>query len=187
MLDVTETAIPDVRILKPRRFSDPRGFFVETWNAGRMAAQGLDIGFVQDNLSLSRATGTIRGLHYQSPPHDQGKLVSCLSGAILDVAVDVRRGSPSYGQWVGVELSFENGQQLWIPPGFLHGFVTRAPDTVVAYKCTSHYEPSADGCVRWDSAGIDWALEGQPLLSDKDIAAPALADWISPFTYKVST
>lgn len=173
-----------MKILKPRRFVDSRGFFVETWSARRMAQNGLDLTFVQDNLSLSRTPGTLRGLHYQAPPYDQGKLVSCLAGVILDVAVDVRRGSPEFGRWVAVELSFENGLQIWLPPGLLHGFVTRAPDTVLAYKCTQPYEPSADGCVRWDSAGVDWGLTGMPLLSDKDATAPALADWSSPFTYE---
>lgn len=185
MLEITSTALNDVKLLKPRRFADSRGFFVETWNAQRMAQNGLDLSFVQDNLSLSREVGTLRGLHYQSPPHAQGKLVGCLAGAVLDVAVDVRRGSPTYGHWVAEELSFENGCQLWIPEGFLHGFVTLLPDTVIAYKCTGHYNPQADGNVLWNSCGIDWALGGQsPKLSDKDIAATAFADWVSPFEYK---
>lgn len=185
MLEITPTTINDVKLLKPRRFADSRGFFVETWNAQRMAQNGLDLTFVQDNLSLSREVGTLRGLHYQAPPHAQGKLVGCLAGAVLDVAVDVRRGSPTYGHWIAEELSFENGCQLWIPEGFLHGFVTLTPDTVIAYKCTGHYNPQADGNVRWDTCGIDWALNGQhPKLSDKDTAAPAFADWSSPFEYK---
>jgi dTDP-4-dehydrorhamnose 3,5-epimerase len=181
MLTVTETDLPGVLLLCPRRFEDARGFFAESWNARRMADAGLDIAFVQDNLSLSRATGTLRGLHYQAPPHAQGKLVSCLHGAIRDVAVDVRRGSPTFGRHVAVELSFGNGAQLWIPPGFLHGFVTLEPDTVVAYKCTAPYAPEADGGVHWDSCGIDWGLSGAPVLSDKDAAAPPLAEWSSPF------
>jgi dTDP-4-dehydrorhamnose 3,5-epimerase len=186
VLEITPTAIPDVLILKPRRFADTRGFFVETWNARRMAQNGLDLTFVQDNMSLSRDVGTVRGLHYQSPPHGQGKLVGCPAGAIFDVAVDVRVGSPTYGQWVGADLTAENGCLLWIPEGFLHGFVTRAPDTLVAYKCTGFYEPAADGGVRWDTAGIDWALTAEPGLSDKDAKAPALADWTSPFTYEAA-
>jgi len=181
LLDITDTAIPAVKLLKPRRFSDARGFFAETWNARRMAAAGLDADFVQDNLSLSNAVGTLRGLHYQAPPRAQGKLVSCLRGAIRDVAVDVRRGSPSYGRWVGADLSFDNGAHLWIPPGFLHGFVTRLPDTVVVYKCTDFYDPPSDGAVRWDSCGIDWGLSGPAVLSDKDAVAPAFADWVTPF------
>ncbi len=187
MLEIIPTAIPDVLILKPRRFADTRGFFVETWNARRMAEHGLDLSFVQDNLSLSRDVGTVRGLHYQSPPHAQGKLVGCPSGAIFDVAVDIRKGSATFGQWVGAELSAENGQLLWIPEGFLHGFVTRLPDTLVAYKCTGFYEPAADGSVLWDSVGIDWGLTAAPALSDKDATAPAFADWSSPFTHEAAT
>ena len=181
MLDILKTPLAGVSILRPRRFADSRGFFVESWNAARMAQHGLGIAFVQDNTSMSRVAGTVRGLHYQAPPHAQGKLVSCAHGAIFDVAVDVRRGSATHGRWTGVDLTAENGLQLWIPPGFLHGFVTRAPDTVVTYKCTAHYDPAADGAVRWDSCGVDWGLTGPAVLSDKDAAAPALVDWISPF------
>ena len=132
---------------------------------------------------MSAAVGGLRGLHFQAPPHAQGKLVRCGRGRLLDVAVDVRRGSPSYGRWVAEELSFENGRQLWIPAGFLHGFVTREPDTEICYKCTDHYAPDCDGGVAWDSVGIDWGLDGAPVLSAKDAAAPALADFDSPFSY----
>ena len=149
-----------------------------------MAQVGLNIDFVQDNHSLSRDVGTIRGLHFQSPPHAQGKLVRCGRGCLLDVAVDIRKGSPTYGQWVGQELSYENGKQLWIPAGFLHGFVTREPDTEIIYKCTDYYAPDCDGAVRWDSCGIDWRFDGDPVLSDKDEAAPALANFDSPFVYE---
>ena len=171
-------------LLRPRRFEDARGFFVETWNQARMAGQGLPLDFVQDNMSFSREVGTLRGLHYQAPPHGQGKLVSCPKGRIFDVAVDVRQGSASFGQWVGAELSAENGQSLWIPEGFLHGFITREPDTLVCYKCTRAYEPKADGGVRWDSLGIDWGFSGQPLLSDKDKAAIGFEEWSSPFSHE---
>lgn len=186
MLQIRETALPGVVVLTPRRFADARGFFVETWNARRMAEHGFDIAFVQDNLSLSLPKGTLRGLHYQAPPHAQGKLVSCVRGAIRDIAVDVRRGSPTWGHWVAEDLSFANGAQLWIPPGFLHGFLTLEPETVVSYKCTDFYDPAAEGSVHWDSCGIDWAggaggLETPPLLSDKDAVAPRFADWVSPF------
>lgn len=184
MLDVSKTSLPDVFILEPRRFGDSRGFFSESWNAKRMAEAGLDITFVQDNHSMSAQVGTVRGLHFQSPPHAQGKLVRCGRGALFDVAVDIRKGSPTYGQWVGEELTFENGKQLWIPAGFLHGFITRAPDTEIIYKCTDHYAPECDGAVRWDSCGIDWNFEGTALLSEKDEAAPALADFDSPFVYE---
>lgn len=184
MLNVSPTCLPDVVLLTPARFGDNRGFFSESWNQKRMAEHGFDIDFVQDNHSLSRDVGTIRGLHFQSPPHAQGKLVRCGRGRLFDVAVDVRKGSPTYGQWVGEELSFENGKQLWIPAGFLHGFITREPDTEIFYKCTDYYAPECDGAVRWDSCGIDWGLEGTPVLSDKDKAAPALADFDSPFVFE---
>lgn len=184
MLDIQPTAIAEVKILTPARFGDNRGFFSESWNRTRMAEAGLDIEFVQDNHSMSQDIGTIRGLHFQSPPHAQGKLVRCGRGALFDVAVDIRKGSPTYGHWVGEELSYENGKQLWIPAGFLHGFVTRVPETEIIYKCTDHYAPDCDGAVAWDSCGIDWGLEGQPVLSEKDAAAPALADFNSPFVYE---
>lgn len=180
-MQIEQTALPGVVILTPPRFGDNRGWFSESWNRKRMAEAGLDIDFVQDNHSLSEAVGTLRGLHFQSPPHAQAKLVRCGRGALWDVAVDIRRGSPSYGQWVGVELTPENGRQLLIPEGFLHGFVTRVPGTEIIYKCSDYYAPECDGAVRWDSVGIDWNVSN-PVLSDKDAAAPALADFDSPFT-----
>ncbi|RVV97609.1 dTDP-4-dehydrorhamnose 3,5-epimerase [Mesobaculum littorinae] len=183
-MQIQETALPGVVILTPARFGDARGFFSESWNARRMAEAGLAHDFVQDNHSLSQAAGTLRGLHYQAPPHAQAKLVRCGRGVLFDVAVDIRRGSPTYGQWVGVELSFDNGRQLLIPEGFLHGFVTRAPMTEVIYKCSDHYAPESDGAVAWDSCGIDWGLNAPPVLSDKDAAAPALADVQSPFVWE---
>ncbi len=187
-MQVSPTAIPDVVVLTPRRFGDDRGFFAESWNARTMAAAGLDIGFVQDNHSMSVAPGTLRGLHFQAPPHAQGKLVRCGRGRLWDVAVDIRRGSPDYGRWVGVELSYENGRQLWIPAGFAHGFVTRTPETEIVYKCTAFYDATADGAVAWDdpAIGIDWGLTGDPVLSAKDAAAPRLADLDSPFRYEAA-
>ena len=150
-----------------------------------MRAAGLGIDFVQDNHSMSEKTGTLRGLHFQAPPHAQAKLVRCGRGRLFDVAVDIRRGSPTYGQWVGGELSFENGRQLLIPEGFLHGFVTLEPMTEIIYKCSHGYAPEADGSVHWDSCGIDWPLDvATPVLSDKDKAAPTLADFDSPFVYE---
>ncbi len=184
MLEITETGIPDLLILKPKRHGDARGFFCESWNRARMAEHGLDYDFVQDNHSLSEAPGTLRGLHYQAPPHAQAKLIRCGRGRLYDVAVDIRRGSPTYGRWFGTELTFENGLQLLVPAGFLHGFVTRAPDTEVIYKCTDFYAPDCDGAVAWDSCGIDWGLTGAPVLSDKDAAAPALAAFDTPFVYE---
>lgn len=184
-MQITPTDLADVVMLEPQRFGDHRGFFSESWNKSRLQAAGLHLPeFVQDNHSMSHDVGTLRGLHFQAPPHAQGKLVRCGRGRLFDVAVDIRKGSPTYGRWVGAELSFENGRQLWIPEGFLHGFVTREPDTEIIYKCTDHYAPDSDGAVRWDSCGIDWDLNANPVLSDKDAAAPLLADFDSPFTYE---
>ena len=189
LLTIEETALPGVVILTPRRFSDDRGFFCESWNRTRMAEAGLDYEFVQDNHSISAAAGTLRGLHYQAPPHAQDKLVRCGRGRLYDVTVDIRMGSPTYGQWVGVELSFENGKQLMVPKGFLHGFVTREPDTEIVYKCTDFYNGAADGAVRWDdpAIGIDWGLGGlEPVLSAKDRDAPLLSEVGAVFTYEAA-
>ncbi len=187
-MQIEDTSLPGVKILTPKRFGDNRGFFSESWNAQVMAAAGLDFNFVQDNHSVSAAAGTLRGLHFQSPPHAQAKLVRCGRGALFDVVVDIRRGSPTYGQSAGAVLSHENGRQMMIPAGFLHGFVTREPDTEIIYKCTDFYAPECDGAVHWDSAGIDWDLGGsEPILSEKDAAAPPLADFRSPFTYDASS
>lgn len=168
--------------LTPACFGDDRGWFCETWNADRMRAAGLDVAFVQDNHSFSATRGTLRGLHYQCPPRAQDKLVRCSRGAILDVAVDARKGSPTYGEWVAVELSAVNGKQLFVPKGFLHGFVTLTDNTEVQYKCSDTYAPDCDGSVRWDSLGIDWGVT-DPVLSAKDAAAVAFADFVSPFTF----
>jgi dTDP-4-dehydrorhamnose 3,5-epimerase len=181
---IEPTTLPDVLILTPRRFGDARGWFSETWNAARMAEAGLDLRWVQDNHSYSAARGTLRGLHYQSPPRAQDKLVRCSRGAILDVAVDIRSGSPAYGKWVAVELSPDNGRQLLVPQGFLHGFVTLTVDTEVQYKCSDLYAPENDGAVRWDDPvlGIDWGTSA-PVLSDKDARAPLLAEIGQPFRW----
>ena len=162
---------------------DHRGFFIETYSRRQYASRGVDVEFVQDNHSLSISTGTLRGLHYQAPPHVQGKLIQCLVGAVFDVAVDIRKGSPTYGSWQGYELSAKNRQQLYVPPGFAHGFVTLEPDSEIYYKCTDYYAPETEGAVRWDSCGIEWPLSGDPILSDKDAIAPVLADFDSPFVY----
>ncbi len=150
-----------------------------------MAEHGIDLDFVQDNHSLSASVNTVRGMHFQKPPFAQAKLVRCGKGRLFDVAVDIRKGSPTFGRWFGIELSFENGKQLLVPEGFLHGFATREPDTEIIYKCTDYYEPSADAGVRFDDPdiAIDWGLTGDPVLSDKDGAAPLLRDITSPFTY----
>ncbi len=178
------TPLPDVVILTPARFGDARGWFSETYNAARFAEAGLDMEWVQDNHSFSAAVGTLRGLHYQRPPHAQDKLVRCTRGAIFDVAVDIRRGSPTYGEWTGVELTAENGRQLLVPKGFLHGFITRMPDTEVQYKCTDLYAPAHEGAICWNdpTLGIDWgAIE--PALSGKDQVAPFLSGFESPFEW----
>ena len=182
-MKVRETDIKDVVVLEPARFGDERGFFSESWNKKRMAEAGLDYDFVQDNHSLSTEVGTLRGLHYQAPPHGQAKLVRCGRGRLFDVVVDVRKGSPTYGRWFGINLSFDNGLQLMVPVGCLHGFVTREPDTEVVYKVTDFYDADCDGAVLWDSCGVDWGLTGDPVLSAKDMAAPALADFDSPFEW----
>ncbi len=188
MVQITTTKLAGVLILSPARFGDARGFFSESWNRKTLAAQGITLDFVQDNHSLSAQIGTIRGLHFQSPPHAQAKLVRCGRGCMFDVAVDIRRGSPTYGQWLGEELSDQNGRQLLIPAGFLHGFITRAPDTEIIYKCTDYYAPACDGAVRFDDPdiGIDWGLPAgvAPILSDKDAAAPLLRDLDTPFVFE---
>jgi len=174
-MQVHATAIPGVLLFEPRVFGDARGFFLETFHAGRYAEAGLRLPFVQDNWSRS-ARGTLRGLHFQWP-HPQGKLVSVVSGAVWDVAVDVRRGSPTFGQHVGVELTADNKRQLWVPPGFAHGFCVLSESADFVYKCTALYEPQHDRGVRWNdpALAIPWPVEA-PLLSQKDTAAPLVAD-----------
>lgn len=186
-MQIQKTRLQGVLILTPARHGDARGFFSESWSRRVMAGQGLDLDFVQDNHSLSMQVGTVRGLHYQAPPHAQDKLVRCGRGAILDVAVDFRAGSPTFGHWVAEELSAENGRQLLVPKGFLHGFATLLPESEIIYKCTDHYAPECDGAVRFDdpAIGIDWGFDTRgAVLSAKDAAAPLLAQVVSPFTYE---
>lgn len=180
------TSLSGVVLLTPRRFGDHRGFFAETFSHRAYSEVGIDINFVQDNHSLSSEVGTVRGLHFQAPPTAQAKLVRCGRGAIFDVAVDIRKGSPTYGQWVGYELSAENGAQLFIPAGFAHGFATLKPDSEIVYKCSDYYAPQTEGAVRWDdpAIGIDWPLSCDPILSDKDAVAPLLSALESPFLYE---
>lgn len=185
-MQVKPTGLPGLVEVTPARFGDARGFFAETYNRARLAEHGITTEFVQDNHSLSAQVGTVRGLHFQAPPHAQAKLVRCGRGALFDVAVDIRKGSPTYGKWFGVELTFENGKQLMIPAGFAHGFVTRAPDTEIIYKCSDVYAPETEGALRFDDAdiGIDWQMgDLAPVLSDKDAAAGGFAGFDSPFTY----
>jgi dTDP-4-dehydrorhamnose 3,5-epimerase len=178
-MEIVPLAIPDVLLITPRRFGDERGWFEETWNARRFAEAGLDITFVQDNQSLSVTPGTIRGLHFQAPPHAQAKLVRVVRGAVLDVAVDIRQGSATYGRWVSAELSEDNGAQLFVPRGFAHAFCTRAPHTAVCYKVDGFYDKASEGGIRFDDPdlAIDWGIAPEDaVLSDKDRALPRLGD-----------
>jgi dTDP-4-dehydrorhamnose 3,5-epimerase len=175
-----------VVLIETRRFADARGWFSETYAEAKWATMGVDVRFVQDNQSSSTFVGTIRGIHFQSPPHAQAKLVRCLRGRIVDYAVDLRKGSPTYGQVAFAELSGENGRQLFVPVGFGHAFVTLEPDTEVAYKVSDVYAADCDAGVAWDcpDIGIDWPLPPTgPVLSEKDRALPRLADFHSPFAY----
>ena len=186
-MKIEQTPIPGLLILMPQRFGDERGFFAETWNRQRFADSGIDLDFVQDNHSLSASAGTLRGLHFQLPPKAQAKLVRCGRGALYDVVVDLRRGSPAYGRWFGAELSPENGCQLLIPEGCAHGFVTLLPGTEIDYKCSEYYAPECEGALRWDDPdlAIDWPLAGRdPILSARDAQAGRLADFDSPFAYE---
>lgn len=174
-MKVEQTSIPGVVVIEPRVFGDARGFFKETWSAERYAEAGVPKTFVQDNISKS-SRGVLRGLHLQHP-HGQGKLVQALLGEVFDVAVDVRVGSPTFGQWVGVTLSAENHKQFYIPPGFAHGFCVTSETALFSYKCTDGYHPECELGVLWNDAavGIEWPVT-DPSLSDKDKAYPALAD-----------
>ena len=185
---VEETGLAGVLFIKPKRFGDNRGFFAETYSRRTYADLGIDAEFVQDNHSLSEQVGTVRGLHFQAPPHAQAKLVRCGRGAIFDVAVDIRLGSATYGKWVGYELSAENGAQLFVPQGFAHGFATLQPDSEIVYKCSDYYAPDTEGAVRWDDPdiGINWPLQGPAILSGKDGDAPLLSDLVSPFACEVT-
>lgn len=186
MTEIFRTVLPDVIRILPSRFGDHRGFFSETYSQLAYANLGIEAVFVQDNHSLSAAVGTVRGLHFQVPPHAQAKLVRCGRGAIFDVAVDIRRGSPTYGRWAGFTLSAENGAQLYIPVGFAHGFATLEPDSEIIYKCSDYYAPETEGALRWDDSdiGIAWPLTAAPVLSEKDASAPLLADFNSPCTFE---
>jgi dTDP-4-dehydrorhamnose 3,5-epimerase len=183
---IQETEIPEVKLVLPNRRGDARGFFSEVFRKDAFASGGIDAEFVQDNHSFSATRGTVRGLHFQTDPHAQGKLVRVTRGAILDVAVDIRRGSPTYGRHVTATLSAANWHQLWIPGGFAHGFCTIEPDTEVLYKVTSYYAPTHDFGVRWDdpAIGIDWPVGAEEaVLSEKDRHHPLLADLPAYFTY----
>lgn len=172
-LNVTETSIPGLLVIEPKVFADARGFFMETYHAGRFRQAGIDVQFVQDNYSRS-AKGVLRGLHYQEP-NAQGKLIRCTRGALFDVAVDIRAGSPHFGKWFGLELTEENRKMLWVPAGFAHGFCALTDDADLIYKCTALYDPASDRSILWNDPdiGIDWPIRS-PILSPKDAAAPRL-------------
>lgn len=179
MVEVVPTALPDVKIVKVRAFADVRGYFLETYNRQALAEVGIDVAFVQDNASLSRQVGTVRGLHFQSPPFAQDKLIRVIKGRIFDVVVDIRRSSRTFGQHVALELSHENRLQLFVPVGFAHGFCTLEPDTEIAYKVSAPYSAAHDHGLAWDdpALGIAWPVDPmQAVLSDKDRRQPALAD-----------
>ncbi len=189
IMEVVHLTIPAVKLITPRRFDDHRGFFEETYNRDSFAAESVDVTFVQDNHSISSAAGTIRGLHFQAPPKAQDKLVRCGRGRLFDVAVDIRKGSPTFGQWVGEELSFDNGRMMLIPAGFAHGFVTLEPDTEIVYKCSDTYAPETEGAIRWDDPdiGIKWPLgTADPQLSEKDKEAPFLRDIETAFVIEAT-
>lgn len=184
-MQVESLAIPDVKIITPRKFGDHRGFFSETYSKPAFEAAGLQLDFVQDNHSMSAPVGVLRGLHFQVPPYAQDKLVRVVRGRIFDVAVDIRHGSPTFGKWVGAEISAEAWNQILVPIGFAHGFVTLEPDTEVIYKVTAPYAPEHDRGLAWDDPDIAvaWPLDGiQPTLSDKDTRHPRLADLPAHFS-----
>ena len=186
-MKIEATTLPGVVILTPARFGDARGYFSESWSERRLADLGIDLNFVQDNHSFSAQIGTVRGLHFQAPPRAQDKLVRCGQGALLDVAVDIRSGSPHFGKSVAVELSAENGRQLLVPKGFLHGFVSLQPNTEILYKCTDYYAPETEGAVLWNDTtlAIEWGVTDQTAcLSEKDTNAPRFADFQSPFIFE---
>ena len=176
-MKITKTKLNGVIIIEPDVFGDNRGFFMESWNKKKMAEAGLDYDFVQDNHSKSTVKGTLRGIHFQKGDKAQAKLVRCVKGAVLDVAVDLRRNSHTFKQWIGVELSEENKKQLLIPRGFGHGFVTLTDDVEFLYKADNYYAPEADAGIRWNDPdiGVEWGIEN-PILSDKDKNNPFLKD-----------
>lgn len=184
LANFTRLAILDVVLVELKRFGDARGYFSETYKKAAFEAFGIDLTFVQDNESLSRQVGVVRGLHFQSPPYSQAKLVRAVRGAIFDVAVDIRKGSPSYGKWVGATLTADKGEQLLVPHGFAHGFCTLEPDTLVAYKVDAPYSQAHDGGILWNDPdlAIDWPIGiDAAILSDKDRVQPRLADYATPF------
>jgi dTDP-4-dehydrorhamnose 3,5-epimerase len=183
-LDIEQTQIAEVKILKPRRFGDARGWFCEIWNERRLSEAGIEARFVQDNMAYSEQAGTIRGLHFQKLPHAQAKLVGVARGAVLDVAVDVRVGSPTFGRHASATLTAEGGEQLWVPIGFAHGYCTLTSDTLVYYKVTDYYHPASEGGVHYDdpTLGVSWPVQ-DAIVAEKDQRLPSLVDMPPAFTY----
>lgn len=189
-MEIRSLAIPDLKLLVPLHIGDVRGYFAETFRADRFAERCGEFTFVQDNESLSAKAGTIRGLHFQSEPHPQGKLVRCTAGALFDVAVDIRQGSPTFGRWVGETLTPTNGKQLWVPPGFAHGFCSLEPNTVISYKVTGYYSAVCDKGLAWDdpAIGITWPDIADPeTLSAKDRVQPCLVELPTYFSWSELT
>lgn len=182
-MEIVATKLSGLLVIKPKRFGDHRGFFAETYNFQNYSNHGIETAFLQDNHSVSVQSNTLRGLHFQKPPYVQAKLVRCGKGSIYDVAVDIRRNSPTYGQWYGELLSEETGTQMFVPEGFAHGFVTLEANSEIVYKCSDYYNPDMEGAIRWNdpTIGIQWPLKGSPVLSIKDESAPFLREIISPF------
>ena len=172
-------------VISPKRFQDARGWFSETWNESKFAELGIKSDFCQDNQSHSGVKGTLRGLHFQAPPFAQAKLVRCLQGRIFDVAVDIRKASPTFGKWFGLELSAENGRQLFIPAGYAHGFLTLEQDCMISYKVDAYYSSPHDGGIAWNdpAIGIEWPIDDLPVLSEKDAKLPMLAELWVEFPY----
>ena len=180
-MEVIETKIKDLLIINPKVFGDARGYFFESYNEADFKEHGINVKFIQDNQSLSN-TGVLRGLHFQTPPYDQGKLVRVITGAVLDVAVDIRKNSPTYGEHIAIELSAENKTMFYIPPGFAHGFLTLQNNTIFSYKCTNLYNKASEGTVLWNDTNlnINWNISN-PLLSEKDLVGTKFKDFTSPF------
>ena len=175
----------EIKHIQLPRFFDNRGYFSETYNISKLRKMGIESDFVQDNHSLSNEKGTLRGMHFQSPPFAQEKLIRCIRGSIFDVVVDVRKGSQSYGNWKGYELSSKKGNQLFIPTGFAHGFVTLSKNSEIIYKCSNYYAPEMEYSINWNdpNIGIQWPLKTNPILSEKDRNAPLLKNIESPFIF----
>lgn len=180
-MEIIKTSIEGLLIIKPDVFKDERGYFFESYNKERFAKEGLVMNFVQDNESKS-SKGVLRGLHFQEPPYAQGKLVRVVKGSVMDVAVDIRKNSPTYGKWESRILSEENKEMFWIPEGFAHGFITLEDDTIFSYKCTNVYNKLSEGSLRWNDPDINiqWHFEA-PILSDKDKISPSFKDFVTPF------